>query len=69
VKEFSTLELLEQPANTVPAVVSRPAKARRREGNATGPWSGISADTVVLLTPAKSAPADRASPICHSGGE
>jgi hypothetical protein len=51
VKELSTLELLEQPANSAPAaaVVSRPAKARRRDGNAPG---GIPADTVVLLTKA-----------------
>jgi hypothetical protein len=32
VNELSTLELLEQPASSAPAVVSSPAMARRREG-------------------------------------
>src|ERR1700735_5250425 len=54
VKVLSRLELLEQPASSVPAVDSRPAKAPRRVGNTAGPWkgtrNGISADTAILLT-------------------
>jgi len=48
--ELKKLELLEQPANNVPAVASRPASARRRDSFATAGWSGISADNALLLT-------------------
>jgi transcription elongation factor len=67
--ELKKLELPEQPASRVPAVASKPASERRRVGNATGAWGGISADTAVLLTTALSAAAIKATPICHSGGE
>src|SRR6516225_1319017 len=50
VNELRRLELPEQPASSVAAVDSKPVTTRRRDGNATGPWSGISADTAVLLT-------------------
>jgi hypothetical protein len=47
--ELKKLELLEQPANSVPAV-ARPASARRRDSFATAGWSGISPDNALLLT-------------------
>ena len=48
VKELSRLELPEQPANSVPAVVSKPCRARRRDDRTTDAWRGICADTAVL---------------------
>ncbi len=50
-------ELPEQPASSVPAVASKPASARRRDGMAAGAWTGNSADTAVLLTAACAPPA------------
>jgi len=35
VNELSRLELPEQPANSVPAVVSKPCRARRRDDRKT----------------------------------
>jgi hypothetical protein len=53
----------------VPAVVSKPFSARRRDDRTTDAWRGISADTAVLLTAALGTPGNRAALICHSGGE
>ena len=56
VNELSRLELPEQPANSAPAVVSKPCRARRRDDRTTDAWRGISADTAVLPPAAFSAP-------------
>jgi hypothetical protein len=48
VNELSRLELPEQPANKVPAVVNNPCKTRRRDDRTTDAWRGICADTAVL---------------------
>jgi len=48
VNELSRLELPEQPANSAPALVSRPCRARRRDDRTADAWRGISADTAVL---------------------
>jgi hypothetical protein len=48
--ELKKLELFEHAANSVPAVPSKPASKRRRDGVATGVRSGISAGNALLLT-------------------
>jgi hypothetical protein len=48
--ELKKLELLEQPANSVPAVASKPVSVRRRDSFATAGWSGISTDNALFLT-------------------
>jgi hypothetical protein len=48
--ELKKLELFEHAANSVPAVPSKPASKRRRDGVATGVWSGISTGNALLLT-------------------
>jgi hypothetical protein len=54
--DWKKVEFPEQPARNTPAVASRPATDRRRDGRVADSRTGNSADTAVLLTAASAPP-------------